>query len=260
MHALPSFFRRGVLLGALVALGPLAGCGGSTETETVDLAGLADRSLTYALNDVDFFEGPEAPGTHRFTVTFSLAGEDRCTRLREGVTATFNDQPMSLELGGLDSTAGRDVCVPTRAFLDFDPNVWARQDVEDARIVLQDGGHTVSLVVQAGKAKRTFSFEGEGAADRLSRGQTYSYLWQPAVETPGLISATLLREGGTASATVPTTQEGGRVTFTVPANTPVANHLLTLSGSAAGTVLECTGVSTCEGSLFHSEEQVVTIQ
>ncbi|MFP2927961.1 hypothetical protein ACLESO_22735 [Pyxidicoccus sp. 3LG] len=131
MHASPSSsFRRGALLGALLALGPLVGCGGSTETEPVDLAGLADRTLTFAFNDVDLFEGPESPGTHRFTVTFSLAGGDRCTRLREGATATFNGQPMSLELGGIDDTASREVCVPTRAFLDFDPNVWANQPVE----------------------------------------------------------------------------------------------------------------------------------
>ncbi|MFP2927960.1 hypothetical protein ACLESO_22730 [Pyxidicoccus sp. 3LG] len=118
----------------------------------------------------------------------------------------------------------------------------------------------MSLVVQAGKAKRTFAFQGDGEPDRLSRGQTYSYLWQPGVDTPGSVTVTLLREGGTATATVPSTLDGGRVSFTVPATTPVFTHLLTLSGSAPGTVLECSGVTACEGSLFHSEEQVVTIQ
>jgi hypothetical protein len=260
MHLSSFLFHRGAPLGALAALALLAGCGGGGESELVDLAGLADRTLGWSLNDVDLFEGVEPPGSHRFTVTFSVDPGGRCTRLGEGVTATFNGEPMRLEPGGLDETAGRDVCQPTRAFLDFDPNVWANQPVEDARVVLQDASRTVSLVVQGGKAKRRFAFEGAGAADRLTRGQTYSYRWQPAGEVPGPVTVTLLREGGLATATVPSTQDGGLVTFTVPANTPVANHLLTLEGSTSGTVLECTGVVACVGVLIHSEERVVTVQ
>ena len=260
MHLLPSLFSRGALPGALAALGLLVGCGDGGESETVDLAGLADRTLGWSLTDVDLFEGVEPPGSHRFTVTFALRGDGRCTRLGEGVTATFNGQPMRLEVGGLDATAGRGVCQPTRAFLDYDPTVWANQPIEDARVVLQDASHTVSLVIQGGKAKRRFAFEGVGQADRFTRGQTYSYRWQPAGEVPGPISVTLLREGGVATATVPSTQDAGLVTFTVPTNTPVANHLLTLSASAPGTVLECAGVAACEGALLHSEERLATVQ
>lgn len=260
MHFFSSLFSRGALPGALAALGLLTGCGDDGEAQTVDLAGLADRTLAWSLTDADVFEGLEPAGSHRFTATFSLRGDGRCTRLGDGVTATFNGQPMRLEPGGLDDTAGRGVCQPTRVFLDYDPTVWANQPVEDARVLLQDASHTVSLVLQGAKAKRRFLFEGEGQADRLTRGQTYSYRWQPAGEVPGPISVTLLREGGVATATVPSSQNGGLVTFTVPANTPAANHLLTLEGSAPGTVLECTGVADCQGLLLHSEERVVTVQ
>ncbi|MCY1016790.1 hypothetical protein [Pyxidicoccus sp. MSG2] len=261
MHLLSSLRRAAVtVVGSLVTVGLLTGCGDDAESETLSLTGLADRTLTWAISDVDVFEGVEPPGAHRVTLDFSLAGGERCTRLNDGATATFNGQPMTLELGGINGTAGRDVCEPTRAFLDVDPNVWAQQPVEDARFVIQDGSGTVSLVLDNGKAKRTFSFEGAGAADRLSRGQAYSYRWQPSDEVPGPVTVTLLREGGTAAATVPSTQDGGLVTFTIPASTPVANHLLTLSGSASATVLECAGVASCSGAVFHSEERVVTIQ
>lgn len=244
----------------LAGLVLLTGCGRDLVSETVGLAGLADRTLTWSLTDVDVFEGVEPAGSHRFTVTFSLAQGDRCTRLAEGVTATFNGEPLRLEAGGVDDTAGRDVCEPTRAFLDFDPTVWARQPVEDARVLLQDATGTVSLVLQGGKAKRRFAFESAGAPDRLTRGQTYTYRWQPAGEGPGAVAVTLLREGGTVAANLPVTQDAGRVSFTVPATTPVADHLLTLSGSAPGTVVECAGVASCEGSVFHSEENLVTVQ
>ncbi|MFP2908725.1 hypothetical protein ACLESD_27485 [Pyxidicoccus sp. 3LFB2] len=259
MHLFSSLIGRGAI-GALVGLGLLAGCGGSDDSETVDLAGLSDRTLTWALSDVDIFEGVEPSGSHRFSLTFSLAGGGRCTRLGEGATATLNGVPMRLEPGGINGTAGRDVCEATRAFLDFDPNVWAQQPREDLRVVLQDGSGTVSLILQGGKTKRRFAFEGAGAADRLTRGQAYSFRWQPGDEVPGPISVTLLREGGLATATVPSTQQEGLVTFSVPTNTPVANHLLTLSGTARGTVLECTGVAACEGSVVHSEERLITIQ
>ncbi|NMO22214.1 hypothetical protein HPC49_49765 [Pyxidicoccus fallax] len=260
MHLFSSRFFRGARPAALVALTLLAGCGRDLESETVGLAALADRTLTWSLTDVDYFEGVEPEGSHRFTVTFSLAQDDRCTRLGEGVTATFNGAPMRLEPGGIDDTAGRGVCVPTRAFLDFDPNVWGQEPTEDARVVLQDGSATVSLVLRGGKAKRRLAFQGAGDADRLTRGQTYTYQWQPAGEVPASVNATLLREGGSAAANIPLTQDAARVSFTVPAGTPVANHLLTLSGSAPGTLLECTGVASCEGTVFHSEEIVVTVQ
>ncbi|QSQ20186.1 hypothetical protein JY651_33635 [Pyxidicoccus parkwayensis] len=257
---LSSFLRRGSVLGAFVAAGLVAGCGDDAESVTTDVAGLADRTLTWAISDVDVVEGVEPAGAHRVTIEFSLASGGICSRLADGATATFNGQAMTLKPGGINGTAGRDVCEPTRAFIDVDPNVWAQQPVEDARIVLKDGSGTVSLVIQGGKTKRRFAFQGAGSADRLARGQTYSYLWEPDTETPGGVTVTLLREGGTASATVPSTQEGGLVTFTIPASTPVANHLLTLSGSVGLTALECTGVSSCTGSAFHSEGFIVTIQ
>lgn len=256
--------RRNLLrvpAGALVAVGLLSGCGSSLTSESVDLAGLADRTLTLSQSDVDVFERVEELGSHRVTVTFSLASQgDRCTELREGVTATFNGQPMALERGGADGTAGRDVCVHTRAYYDFDPNVWVRQPMENARIVLQDGSHTVTLVVKNGKAKRLFSFQGPGAEDRLARGQEYSFRWLPEGEVPNRATATLLREGGSATATIPTEQEEAVVRFTLLPTTPVAAHLLTLSASAPGEVLECTGVARCEATVFHSEERVVNVQ
>lgn len=253
-------FRRGVLPGALVVLGALSGCGGDLVSEPVDLAGLADRTLTYALNDVDVFEGAAPVGSHRFTVLFSLAEGARCTQLREGVTATLNGLAMRVEAGGVNDAAGRDVCEPTRAFYDFDPNVWATEGVQDARIELRDASGNVSLVLRGGKAKRQFEFLGPGSAGRLTRGQPYTYLWQPDEEAPGNLAATLLREGGGTTANLPITQDGPRLTFTVPANSGLADHLLTLSGSAAGEVTECTGVAACQGSVFHSEQGVVTLQ
>ncbi|ATB45510.1 hypothetical protein [Corallococcus macrosporus] len=257
-------FRRNLLrlpAGAFVAVGLLSGCGSSLTSETVSLAELAGRTLTLAQSDVDVYEGVDEAGSHRVTVTFSPAAEeDRCTELNEGATATFNGQPMTLDRGGVDGTAGRDVCVPTRAYYDFDPNVWVQQPTENARIVLQDGSHTITLVLKDGKAKRLFSFQGPGAEDRLTRGQEYSFRWLPEGEIPGPITATLLREGGSATATIPTAQEEAVVSFTLLQTTPVAAHLLTLSGTAPGEVLECTGVATCEATLFHSEERVVNVQ
>ncbi|WP_141588197.1 hypothetical protein [Myxococcus sp. AB056] len=256
--------RRSLLripTGAFVAVGLLSGCGSSLTSEVVDLAGLSDRTLTLSQSDVDIFEGVDEPGSHRATVTFSPAADvDRCTELREGVTATFNGQPMALERGGVDGTAGRDVCVPTRAYYDFDPNVWVRQPMEDARIVLQDGTHTITLVMKNGKAKRLFSFQGPGAEDRLTRGQEYSFRWLPEGEVPSRAAATLLREGGSATATIPTEQEEAVLRFTLLPTTPVAAHLLTLSATVPGEVLECTGVATCEATVFHSEERVVNVQ
>ncbi|MCP3104729.1 hypothetical protein LZ198_38275 [Myxococcus sp. K15C18031901] len=257
----PSFLQtRGALAGALVALGLLSGCGDSLTPETVDLAGLADRTLTYALNDVDAYERLDAPGAHRFTVTFSLAGGDRCTDLRAGTTATLNGVSMRLEPGGVDGTAGRDLCLPTRAYYDFDPSVWAEQAQGDLRVVLQDPTHSVALTLRGGKAKRTFQYEGAGTADRLMRGQTYSFGWRPDGEVPESVGVTLLREDGLATATVPATLSEGSVSFTILANTPVSTYLLTLSGATRGVVSECSGVARCEGAIIHSEERVVGVQ
>ncbi|GHG67675.1 hypothetical protein [Comamonas sp. JC664] len=255
--------RRNLLhvpAGAVVAVGLLSGCGSSLTSEVVDLASMADRTLALSQSDVDVFEGLDEPGSHRVTVTFSSAAGGSCTELREGVTATFNGLPMTLERGGVDGTAGRDVCVPTRAYYDFDPNIWEREPTEDARIVLQDGTHTITLVTKGGKAKRFFSFQGPGSEDRLTRGQPYAFRWMPEGEVPGPITATLLRAGGLATATVPTTQDEGTVNFSLLQTTPVAVHLLTLSGTAPGTVLECTGVAGCSAAVFHSEERVVNVQ
>lgn len=259
MH-LFSLLRRGSLPGAFVAAGLLAGCGGSTESETIQVSALADRTLTWAINDIDVFERVEPVGGHRVTVEFSLASGEGCTRLDDGATATLNGAAMRLEPGGIDGTAGRDVCQPTRAVLDVDPNIWAKEAQEDARVVVQDASGSVSLVIQGGKAKRRFAFQGAGAADRLARGGTYSYRWLPDTETPGPATVTLLREGASTTATIPSTTEAGLVTFTVPTATPVANHLLTLGASAGLPVVECTGVASCTGAVFHSEEIVVTIQ
>lgn len=255
MHS-SSRFPFGAVPGVLVALGLLSGCGDDITTETVDLAGLSDRTLTFTLADVDLFEVEQAPGSHRVTVTFSQADGDRCTRLNDGATATFNGQAMRLEQGGVDATAGRDVCLPTRAFLDFDPDAWEAQPPTDARVVFQDESHTVSLTMKAGQAKRTFT----GPATRLLRGQTYSFQWNPTTEVLAGASATLLAEGSAVTAGMTVTREGGRITFTVPPQLGAATHLLTLSGTVQAEATECAGVAACRGSYFHSQEQVVAVQ
>lgn len=241
-------------------LGLLAGCGGRTETVPVSLEDLSNRTLTYALVDVDALETPDAAGSHRFTVTLSQP-EDGCTKLEDGVTATFNGQPMKLEPGGFPDTSGRDACEPSRAWLDFNPEVWNTEPIEDARVFFQgpDGTTAVSLIVKGAKAKRRFAFQGTGTGSTLRRGQTYTYRWLPAEETPGPATVTLLREGGRAPATLQITQENGDVTFTLPEATPAANHLLTLKASLEGGVLDCQGVARCEGSIFHSSDYEVAV-
>jgi hypothetical protein len=248
------------VLPSLAVLGLLAGCGGRTETRPVSLDDLSSRTLAFALVDVDSVENPNAAGKHRFTVTLSQP-EEGCTTLAEGVTATFNGQPMKLEPGGISTEGGREVCDETRAWLDFDPEVWDDEPAEDARIFLQaaDGGRAVSLIVKGAKATRHFVFQGSGSGATLRQGQKYTYRWVPAEETPGPVTATLMREGGRAPATLQTTQSGGDVTFTLPQATPVATHLLTLSAFLTGEVLECEGVAACEGSLFHSTDFEVAV-
>lgn len=245
---------------SLAVLVLLAGCGGRTETRPVSLEDLASRALTFALVDVDALEQPETEGLHRFTMTLAQP-EDGCTRLVEGVTATFNGQPMELEPGGVADTAGREVCEETRAWLDFDPEVWDAEPSEDARVFLQDseGERAVSLVILGAKTKRRFAYQGVGTGETLRQGQTYKYQWQPEAEVPGPVTVTLLREGGRAPATLQTTQDGGLVSFTLPEATPAAVHLLTLSGSLPGEVLDCEGVATCEGTILHTSDYEVTV-
>jgi hypothetical protein len=260
MFRTSSFHRSLSLLPSLTALALLTGCGGRTETRPVSLEDLASRALTFTLVDVDALETPNAAGSHRFTLTLSQP-EDGCTRLEEGVTATFNGQPMKLEPGGFPDTGGRDACEESRAWIDFDPEAWDAEPIEDARVFLlaEDGSQAVSLIVKGAKTKRHFAFLGPGSGGTLRRGQKYTYRWAPVEETPGPITATLLREGGRAPATLQTTQEGGDVSFTLPEATPAANHLLTLSASLAGEVLDCEGVASCEGAIFHSSDFEVAV-
>jgi hypothetical protein len=239
----------------------LAGCGGRTETRPVSLEDLANRELTFALVDVDALEQPETAGLHRFTLTLSQPQEG-CTRLVDGVTATFNGQAMMLEPGGVpDTGGGREVCEETRAWLDFDPELWDAEPREDARVLLVDaeGARAVSLVVQGAKTKRRFAYKGVGTGTTLRQGQTYTYRWQPEDEVPGPVTVTLLREEGRAPATLQTTQDGGTVSFKLPEATPAAVHLLTLSASMGGEVLDCEGVASCAGTILHTTDYEVTV-
>jgi hypothetical protein len=247
------------LVSSLAVLGLLAGCG-RTPTTPISLGDLSTRSLTFALVDIDSLENPDAAGSHRFTVTLSQA-QDGCTRLVDGVTATFNGQPMKLEPGGISDSGGRETCDETRAWFDFDPAGWDAESIEDARVFFQaqDGSPSLSLIVQGAKAKRHFTFQGAGTGATLRQGQTYTYRWEPVEETPETVNATLLREDGRAPGTLQLNQSGSTVSFTLPQATPVANHLLTLSGSLAGTVLACEGVAACDGTIFHSSDFEVAV-
>lgn len=240
-------------------LGLLAGCGGRTETQPVSLEDLTSRALTFALVDVDALEQPDTAGLHRFTLTLDQP-EVGCTRLVEGVRARFNGQEMKLEPGGI-TEEGREVCEETRAYLDFDPEAWGAEPQEDARVILEDaaGRQSVTLVVQGGKVKRRFAYQGVGTGTTLRRGQTYTYRWQPEDEVPGPVTVTLLREGGRAPATLQVTQNEGTVSFTLPEATPAAVHLLTLSASLRGEVLTCDGVASCEGTILHTSDFEVTV-
>lgn len=261
MHSSSRRFAAGVVPGVLVSVGLLAGCGDSLTTEHVELSALSERTLTYSLADVDLFEVPQAPGSHRVTVTFSQAGGDRCTRLKDGATATFNGQPMKLEQGGVDGTAGRDVCMPTRAFFDFNPDEWAKLPPADARVVFEDASHTITMVMKNGQAKREFTFDGTpNPLERMLRGQTYAFLWSPSGEELKAAGASLLPEGGVVTAQMDVTRKENRISFTVPAQLGPATHLLTLRGEVTGEVNACVGVDGCRGTYFHSQEQVVAVQ
>ncbi|ADO69419.1 hypothetical protein [Stigmatella aurantiaca] len=256
----PVFLSSPLVALPLLLSGGLAGCGGRTEATTVPLAELASRTLTYTLVDTDLLETPDAAGSHRFTVTFSQADRG-CTRLNEGVVATFNGQPMTLNLGGVVDTGGRDSCEQTQAWLDFEPEAWAVEPIEDIRVFLEEPGgeHTVSLILRRAKTKRRFAYQGVGSGTTLRRGQTYSYLWEPVEEVPGPAIVTLLREEGRAPATLETTQEEGTVTFKLPSATPISIHLLRLLATTPGEVAECEGVEKCEGSFVHSSDYEVNV-
>jgi hypothetical protein len=253
----PRRLAVGLLLpGALVAL---SGCGGG-ESKVMSLAELADRTLVYALADVDDAETPDAQGAHRFTVSYTLTDEGPCSQFASDVTATLNGEPMTVVPGGASGVGGRgDACENSRAFFNYDPAAWAREPVGDLTVQLQDATTTVRLGVQGGKAKRRFAFQGEGTPDKLRVGQTYAFLWEPTAEVPGPVEATLLREEGRAPATLTVTQEGGRASITIPPNTPQANHTLTLGATLAGTVTTCEGVASCAGAIFHAQDFVLSV-
>jgi hypothetical protein len=244
-----------LLTGALLAL---AGCG-RTEAVPASLADLEARTLQFSLTDVDSLERPSAPGSHRFTLAFSSS--ERCVRLVEGVSATFNGQPMRLEPGGVPDTGvgGREVCEPPRALFDFDPAQWEAGPTEDGDVLLEDGNHRVRLVVRNAKARRHFSRQ-EGAPGTLRRGQTHTFLWVP--ESDSLLDSTeaslIPRDGGTPAA-LPVEQQGTSVRVLVPAGTVEGTWLLRLSGTAAGEVLTCEGVAGCQGALFRSEDFEVSV-
>jgi hypothetical protein len=245
-------------LGALAALGLLAGCG-RTEAVPAKLADLSDRTLSFTLMDVDSLERSSVSGSHRFTLAFSAGST--CVRLEEGVTATFNGQAMRLEPGGVPDTGvgGREVCEPPRAFFDFDPAKWAAEPTEDIRIVLQDDSHTVRLDVREAKASRRFLREG-GASTTLQRGRTHTWFWLPETDTlTAPVAASLFPKDGGAQASLPVVQEGNTARVSVPAGTVEGTYILRLSGTAAGEVLTCEGVARCEGGLFHSEEAELSV-
>ncbi len=246
------------VVGALAALGLLAGCG-RTVAEPVTLADLRDRSLQLTLTDVDSLERDSTVGAHRVTVTFS-AGSN-CARLAEGVTATLNGQPMKLEPGGIPDTGvgGREVCESPRATFDFDPAQWRDEPTEDLRVILQDDTHSVLLVLHDAKAKRSF-LRSSGAPGTLRRGQTYTYVWLPETDTlQGTVEARLIPLGGGAEAVLPVQQEGNLAQVSVPGGTVESQYILRLSGTAPGEVLTCNGVAGCTGGLFHSEDVEVSV-
>ncbi|QRK12745.1 hypothetical protein JQX13_23545 [Archangium violaceum] len=247
------------VMGALAALGLLAGCG-RTVAEPVTLADLKDRTLQFVLTDVDSLERDSSVGAYRFTLKFSEGSS--CARLTEGVTASFNGQPMKLSLGGVPDTGagGRDVCEVPSATFDFDPSQWNDEPTEDIRVILQDDTHSVLLVLQDAKAKRRFLRSG-GTAGTLRRGQTHTYVWLPETDTvqEGTVQASLVHEASATVADLDVKQEGNAALLTVPAGTVEARYVLRLSGTAAPRVLTCEGVAGCAGALFHSEDVEVSV-
>lgn len=245
------------VMGALSALGLLAGCG-RTVAEPVTLSDLKGRTLEFALTDIDSLERDSSVGAYRFTLKFSA---DTCTRLTEGVTATFNGQPMKLDPGGIPDTGvgGRDVCEPPSATFDFDPTQWNNEPTEDIRVILQDDTHSVLLVLQDAKAKRHFLRTG-GTGGTLRRGQTHTYVWLPETDTlQGPMQATLIHKASGTVAPLTVEQEGNAAHLPIPSGTVEGQYLLRLSGTAAPKVLTCDGVAGCEGNFFHSEDVDVSV-
>lgn len=244
-------------MGALAALGLLAGCG-RTVAQPVTLADLKGRTLQFTLSDVDSLERDSSVGAYRFTLKFSA---DICARLGDGVTATFNGQPMKLDPGGVPDTGvgGREVCVPPSATFDFDPAQWNNEPTEDIRVILQDDSHSVLLVLQDAKAKRHFLRSGS-TSNALRRGQTQTYVWLP--ETDTLLApaqATLIHKNSGTTASLSVEQEGNAARFLVPEGTVEGQYILRLSGTAAARVLTCEGVAGCQGGLYHSEDIEVSV-
>jgi hypothetical protein len=245
-------------MGALAALGLLAGCG-RTVAEPVTLADLQGRSLQFTLTDIDSLERDSSVGAYRFTLAFS---KDSCAQLASGVTATFNGQPMKLNPGGVPDTGvgGREVCESPSATFDFDPAQWDAEPTEDIRVILQDDTHSVLLVLQDAKAKRRFLRSSAGTAGTLRRGQTHTYVWLPETDTLAApAQATLIHKASGAVAALTVDQEGNAAHFLVPAGTVEGQYVLRLSGTAAPQVLSCEGVAGCTGGLFHSEDLDVSI-
>jgi hypothetical protein len=246
---------------ALLLCGGLAGCGGRTEAPSVPLSAFVDRTLTYTLVDTNDLENPDAAGSHRFTVNFSQPDRS-CTRLAEGVVATFNGKPMHLNLGGIPDPGGsRESCEQTQAWFDFNPEEWAAEPIEDIRVFLEEpaSGDTVALILRRAKARRRFAYQGAGSGTTLRRGQTYNYRWEPGDEVPGAVTVTLLSEQGRTPATLETVQDEGLVSVKIPTGTPVAIHLLRLLAPLPGEVSECEGVARCEGSILHSSDYEVSV-
>ncbi|PTL76374.1 hypothetical protein DAT35_49470 [Vitiosangium sp. GDMCC 1.1324] len=244
-------------MGALAALGLLAGCG-RTVAQPVTLADLKGRTLQFTLTDVDSLERDSSVGAYRFTLKFSA---DACARLADGVTATFNGQPMKLDPGGVPDTGvgGREVCEPPSATFDFDPSQWNNEPTEDIRIILQDDTHSVLLVLQDAKAKRRFLRSG-GTPGSLRRGQTQTYVWLPETDTLSApAQVTLIHKNSGAVAGLSVEQEGNAANFLVPSGTVEGQYILRLSGTAAAQVLTCDGVAGCQGGLFHSEDVEVSV-
>jgi hypothetical protein len=245
-------------MGALAALGLLAGCG-RTVAEPVTLSDLQGRSLQFALTDIDSLERDSSVGAYRFTLAFS---NESCAKLASSVTATLNGQPMKLAPGGVPDTGvgGREVCEPPSATFDFDPAQWDAEPTEDLRVILQDDTQSVLLVLQEAKAKRRFLRTSAGTAGTLRRGQTHTYAWLPETDTLAApVQATLIHKASGAVAALTVQQEGNAAHFLVPAGTVEGQYILRLSGTASPAVLSCEGVAGCTGALFHSEDLEVSI-
>lgn len=255
----PRASRPSALWGPLAALGWLAGCGAPLSATPASLSGLQERDLVFALTDVDSLERDSSVGAYRFTLSFSAS--PTCVQLTGDITATLNGEPMKLAPGGVPDTGvgGREVCERPVATYDFDPARWKVEGTEDLTVVLQDGTHVIRLVLRAAKTKRFFKREG-GTAGILRRGQTETYVWQPATDPdPAVLQALLVHKASQAASPLTVQQEGHTAHLPVPSGMVEGVYLLRLSGTAPADVSACEGVARCEGSLFHSEDAEVQV-